>query len=124
MTCAINWATRSLPDDRRTHLNTTFDRAAWESFDDQTREGLRKVVEMMDDHWTLNGLTHVLYGVPKLLAGLPMDASPTEELKAFQRGFFIAIYRLICGTDTGPRLPTLFLSIGSERVRGLLVPED
>lgn len=124
MTCAVNWATRSLPDDRRTHLNTTFDRGAWESFDDQTREGLRKVVEMMDDHWTLNGLTHVLYGVPKLLAGLPMDASPTEELKAFQRGFFIAIYRLICGTDTGPRLPTLFLSIGSERVRGLLVPEE
>ena len=45
---------------------------------------------------------------------------PDDELKRAQRAFFIAIYQLICGSDTGPRIPTLLLSLGEERVKMLL----
>ena len=55
-----------------------------------------------------------------LQAGLEADAEPTPELKVAQRQFFVLLYRLLVGRDTGPRLPTLLLAIGSARVRSLL----
>ena len=55
------------------------------------------------------------------MRGLPSDTPPNEELKRAQRSFFIAIYQLLCGTDTGPRIPTLLLSLGQERVKKLLI---
>jgi len=72
----------------------------------------------------LAGLTKLVYGAPKLLRGLPLDAPPDEELKRSQRSFFVALYSLLCGSYTGPRLPTLFLYIGKERARKLLAPLD
>ena len=52
--------------------------------------------------------------------GLPLDVQPDDELKQAQRSFFVALYRLICGADTGPRIPTLLLSLGKEKVKALL----
>jgi lysyl-tRNA synthetase class 1 len=52
---------------------------------------------------------------------LPPDAkAQTPELKATQREFFVLLYRLIIGNDTGPRLPTLLLAVGADRVRALI----
>jgi lysyl-tRNA synthetase, class I len=65
-------------------------------------------------------LTRLVYGVPKLQAGLPLDTLPTPSLKAAQREFFAVVYTLLVGRDTGPRLPTLILAIGSDHVRKLL----
>ena len=61
-----------------------------------------------------------MYAIPKLLRGLPEDAPPDPELKRAQREFFAAVYQLLCSADTGPRLPTLLLSIGPDRARRLL----
>ena len=66
--------------------------------------------------------TSVVYGVPKAQLGLPPDVTPTAELKAAQRGFFALLYRLLVGRDTGPRLPTLLLAVGADRIRTLLSP--
>jgi lysyl-tRNA synthetase class 1 len=63
-----------------------------------------------------------MYRIPKVVRGLPVDTAPNDELKRAQRTFFIAIYTLICGSDTGPRIPTLLLSIGKERATKLLSP--
>ena len=41
-----------------------------------------------------------------------------------QREFFKAIYRMLCDSDTGPRLPTLLLSLGPERAEALLSGGD
>ena len=74
-----------------------------------------------DDHWSLDGLTTLVYGVPKVQAGLPPDAkAATPELKAAQRQFFALLYRLLIGKDTGPRLPTLLLAVGEDRLRHLI----
>jgi len=53
-------------------------------------------------------------------AGLPPDTKPTPELKVAQRAFFALLYELLVGRDTGPRLPTLLLAVGQDRVRTLL----
>jgi lysyl-tRNA synthetase class 1 len=78
------------------------------------------MLDRLDDCWSLDRLTTLVYAIPKLQAGLEVDADPTPELKAAQRQFFVLLYRLLVGRDTGPRLPTLLLAIGSARVRTLL----
>lgn len=123
LTCAINWATKYLPEDERTQVRERHDDAVFDALSDEHKRAIRMLVERMDEDWSLQGLTKLLYGVPKLLLGLPMDAPPNDEIKQFQRSFFVSLYMLLCGSDTGPRLPTLFLSLGRERVSKLLLPE-
>ncbi|MGQ0718411.1 MAG: lysine--tRNA ligase [Pseudonocardiales bacterium] len=120
LTCAINYATRLLPLEERTTTRTEFNDEAWRELDEPTQKGVRMLDERLDDAWTLEGLTHLVYAIPKLLQGLPVDAAPSPELKKAQRTFFAALYRLLCSSDTGPRLPTLLLSIGPERAHRLL----
>ena len=76
----------------------------------------------MADDWSLEGLTTLLYGIPKLQRGLPISAPPTDELKVAQRAWFALLYQLLVGKDTGPRLPTLVLALGQDRIRSLLAP--
>jgi lysyl-tRNA synthetase class 1 len=85
---------------------------------------LRLLLDGLDESWSLPGLTALLYGVPKLERGLPLDAPATPELKAAQRVFFVLLYELLVGADAGPRLPTLLLSVGRERIRELLPLSD
>lgn len=120
LTCAINYATRLLPPEERTTIRAEFNSAAWRELDEQTQKGVRILDERLEDTWTLEGVTRLVYAVPKHLGGLPEDAPPSPELKKAQRAFFVALYRLLCSSDTGPRLPTLLLSIGPERARLLL----
>jgi lysyl-tRNA synthetase class 1 len=68
----------------------------------------------------LEGLSTLVYSVPKIMAGLDAEAKPTPEVKVARRAFFALVYRLLIGRETGPRLPTLLLAAGPERVRALL----
>lgn len=117
---AERWITTQVPADQRTQVRKDPDAELLASLDADERELLRLLLAGLDEHWSLDGLTTLLYGVPKLRAGLPADAKPTPELKAEQRAFFALLYRLLVGRDTGPRLPTLLLAVGQERVRELL----
>ena len=120
LSCATNYVELLAPE-QRTNLRAAFDEATWASLDDATREGVTILARSLDDDWSLDGLTTLVYAVPKDMLGVPRDTGPTPELKAAQRTFFKALYRLLCASDTGPRLPTLMLSIGPERTRELLV---
>jgi lysyl-tRNA synthetase class 1 len=119
---AATWVSTYLPPDQRTHVRTEPDAELLGSLDGEQQQALRLLVEGLDSHWSLEGLTSLVYGVPKALAGLPPDAKPTPELKAAQRAFFALLYRLLVGRDTGPRLPTLLLAVGADRIRMLLAP--
>ena len=101
-------------------MKPAFDQATWDGLAAREQEGLRLLVSRMEEDWTVAGLTRIIYGVPKLQAGLPLEADATAELKAAQRALFAAIYQLVVGADTGPRLPTLFLSLGAAKMRMLL----
>ena len=123
LTCAMNWSEKYVPEDERTHVQKAFDPQVWQSLSDDNKRGIGMLLEKLDENWSMEGITHLVYGVPKMLLGLPMDAPPNDQMKLVQREFFKALYQLMVKSDTGPRLPTLFLSIGKERVRQLLSPK-
>ncbi|WP_171169888.1 lysine--tRNA ligase [Streptomyces sp. I05A-00742] len=117
---AEHWINTQVPADQRTIVRQEPDTETLAALDEQGRESLRLLLDGLDDHWSLDGLTTLVYGVPKIQAGLDPDAKPTPELKVAQRSFFALLYRLLVGRDTGPRLPTLLLAVGADRVRKLL----
>lgn len=108
------------PDEVRTRVRAEPDTDLLGELGPAGRRGIEILVSRLGDDWSLDGLTRLVYGVPKLLRGLPMDAAPTPELKRAQRAFFALLYRLIVDRDTGPRLPTLLLAVGPDRLRTLL----
>ncbi|MFI6766344.1 lysine--tRNA ligase [Streptomyces sp. NPDC050355] len=114
------WITTQVPADQRTIVRDEPDKELLATLDEQARGSLRLLLDGLDEHWSLDGLTTLVYGVPKVQAGLEPDAKPTPELKAAQRAFFALLYHLLVGRDTGPRLPTLLLAVGADRVRKLL----
>ncbi|WP_018352747.1 lysine--tRNA ligase [Longispora albida] len=117
---AQHWITTQVPADQRTQVREEADKELLDSLGDTQRESLRLLAEGLDEHWSLDGLTTLVYGVPKIQAGLPADTKPTPELKVAQRNFFALLYTLLVSRDTGPRLPTLLLAVGADRVRRLL----
>ncbi len=117
---AQNWAATQLPVDQRTVLADEPDASTLESLTAGQRAALDLLLAGLDAQWSLEGLSQLVYAVPKLQAGLAADAPPTPELKVAQRVFFALVYRLLIGRDTGPRLPTLLLAAGPERIRKLL----
>ncbi|SDY88020.1 lysyl-tRNA synthetase, class I [Asanoa ishikariensis] len=118
--CASNWVRTQLTPDERTRVREEADDVLLQGLDDDQRTALRMLRDGLADNWSLAGLTTLVYGVPKQLLGLPADVKPTPELKVAQRSFFALLYRLLIGKETGPRLPTLLLATGADRVRELL----
>ncbi|EST26306.1 lysyl-tRNA synthetase [Streptomycetaceae bacterium MP113-05] len=114
------WITTQVPADQRTIVRDEPDTELLGSLDETSRESLRLLLDSLDDHWSLGGLTHLVYGVPKIQAGFSAAATPKElpaEIKTAQRAFFALLYQLLVSKDTGPRLPTLLLAVGADRVR-------
>jgi lysyl-tRNA synthetase class 1 len=119
--CAIHYATELVPEDQRTRVRTEFDAATYAALEEPMRRGVGDLADEMQRDWTLDGLTTLVYAIPKRLLGLGSEIEPTAEVKVAQREFFRALYRLLVGAETGPRLPTLLLSIGPARAHELLV---
>src|SRR5437879_4399487 len=113
---------RQLPDLARTardrrrapRIRSSFNTEAYEQLSELDRASVQMLVENLDTSWNLEALTNLIYTIPKIVRGLPGDAPADAELKQAQRSFFIALYQLICGRETGPRIPTLLLSLGKE----------
>nr|WP_203658724.1 lysine--tRNA ligase [Streptomyces sp. SID14446] len=120
---AETWINTQVPAEERTVVRDEPDVELITSLDDQGRESLRLLLDGLERNWSLDGLTHLVYGVPKVQAGFSADATAKElpaEIKVAQRTFFARLYHLLVGRDTGPRLPTLLLAVGQDRVRKLL----
>lgn len=118
--CAQAWVAGYVAPADRTQVRDEPDKERLAALTEDERRALDLLTERMGDHWSLDGLTTLLYGIPKLLRGLPIAAPPTPELKVSQRAWFILLYQLLIGRDTGPRLPTLLIALGQDRVRRLL----
>ncbi|MFF3987291.1 lysine--tRNA ligase [Streptomyces sp. NPDC001797] len=117
------WINTQVPADQRTIVRDEPDAELLKSLDEASQQSVRLLLDGLAEHWSLDGLTHLVYGVPKVQAGFSADATPKElppEIKTAQRTFFALLYHLLVGRDTGPRLPTLLLAVGQERVRALL----
>ena len=118
---AATWMTEYVPASERTTVRTApSDRLSSLSPEEST--WLATLLENLPSPFELEAVTSVIYGVPKLVRGMDLDAAPTDEVKADQKAFFKLLYNLLVDADRGPRLPTLFLALGPETVRSLLTP--
>jgi lysyl-tRNA synthetase, class I len=115
------WVTGYAPPADRTRVRDEPDHARLAALTDAEREAIRLLLKHMADNWSEAGLTILVYGIPKLLRGMPIDAPPTKQLKEEQKAWFALLYELLVGKDTGPRMPTLLMALGQDRVRSLLV---
>jgi lysyl-tRNA synthetase class 1 len=120
--CAQAWVAGYAAPADRTQVRDTPDTARLAALPDSERDALKLLTEGMTADWSLDGMTTLLYGIPKLQLGLPITAPPTPELKVIQRAWFILLYQLLIGKNAGPRLPTLLLALGQDQVRSLLTP--
>jgi lysyl-tRNA synthetase class 1 len=100
------------------------DAARLAAMSDREREWVGLLLDGLDrldgPELDLEPVTALVYGVPKLALGLALDDAPTDEVKADQKKFFGLLYRLLVDADRGPRLPTLIVALGTDRVRTLL----
>lgn len=120
---AAAWVATYLPAEDRTQPRAEPDRDRLATLDPQQRAGLDLLLAGLEDRWDLDGLTTLVYGVPKVQLGLDVESrEKSPELQAAQRAFFALLYELLVGRETGPRLPTLLLALGPDRVRHLLEP--
>jgi len=120
--CAQAWITEYVAPADRTQVRTEPDHGRLAVLTESERDAIKLLLNGMADDWSLEGLTTLVYGIPKLQLGLPISAPPTKELKERQRTWFILLYELLVGRDTGPRIPTLLLVLGQDRIRSLLAP--
>jgi lysyl-tRNA synthetase class 1 len=122
------WVSTQMPLEERTTVRATPNTEALAGLEPAQREGIALLLDggnglpPIADAWTLDGLTNQVYGVAKVQRGLAPDApvKGDKEVGAAQRVFFALLYRLLIDRETGPRLPTLLLAIGQERLRELL----
>ncbi|HEY6312037.1 MAG TPA: lysine--tRNA ligase [Streptosporangiaceae bacterium] len=120
--CAQAWVTGYVKPEDRTQVLTEPDTARLAALTDKQRGAIKLLLDGMAANWSLNGLTTLAYGIPKLQAGLPITAPRSPELAASQRAWFALLYELLVGKNTGPRVPTLLLALGQDRIRSLLAP--
>ncbi len=117
---AMTWTTEFVPAEERTTVRTEADTERLAALDEDERLWLAQLLDRLPDAFALDELTTLIYGVPKLARGLGLDDPPTDQVKADQKGFFKLLYNLLVDADRGPRLPTLFVALGPDRVRMLL----
>lgn len=117
---AMTWMQEYVPAEDRTTVRQTPDTERLAALAPHERQWLDLLLAGIDEADTVDRVTALTYGVPKLARGLELDAAPTDEIKADQKAFFGLLYRLLVDADRGPRLPTLLLALGPEQVRRLL----
>ena len=116
---AMAW-TASLPEDERTTVRETPDTDRLASLTEDEELWLRIFLDRLPDELELDEVTSVVYGVPKVARGLGFEDAPTDQVKADQKDFFRLLYNLLVAADRGPRLPTLIVALGHDKVRSLL----
>jgi lysyl-tRNA synthetase class 1 len=119
---AMQWMAEFVPAAERTTVRTSPDTTALAALGPAESEWLSLLLQGLPagSELHLDEVTSLVYGVPKLARGLSVDDKPTEEVKADQKEFFRLLYHLLVDAERGPRLPTLIVALGSDKVRSLL----
>lgn len=120
LTKAMTWTSEFVPPEDRTTVRTAPDTERLAALSEDEELWLAQLLDRMPDELELDTITTLVYGVPKLARGLGIDDAPTEQVKADQKAFFKLLYNLLVDADRGPRLPTLFVALGADKVRSLL----
>ena len=118
---AMTWTREFVPPEDRTIVRESPDADRLAALSEQEARWIGLLLEHLPTgELELDEVTALVYGVPKLALGLAVGEDPTEQVKADQKAFFRLLYNLFVGADRGPRLPTLIVALGAEKVRDLL----
>ncbi|GAA3529861.1 lysine--tRNA ligase [Nocardioides daeguensis] len=118
---AATWITEYVDPEERTTVRETADAERLAALDEDEARWLELLLDGLPASFdSVDALTTLIYGVPKLARGLTVEDAPTDEVKADQKAFFKLLYDLLVDAERGPRLPTLFAALGPDRVRALL----
>ena len=117
---AMQWTAEHVPLEERTTVRESPDADRLASLSEDEELWLRIFLDRLPSEPDLDEVTSVVYGVPKVARGLGFEDAPTDEVKADQKDFFRLLYNLLVSADRGPRLPTLVLALGPDKVRQLL----
>jgi lysyl-tRNA synthetase class 1 len=120
LTKAMQWTAEHVPADERTNVRSAPDTERLSSLTEDEELWLRIFLDRLPAEPDLDSVTAVVYGTPKVARGLGFEDAPTDQVKADQKDFFRLLYNLLVSADRGPRLPTLVLALGTEKVRRLL----
>ncbi len=124
LTRSITWTVEFVAPEDRTTVRATADAARLATLSEDEELWLAQLLDRLPDELELDAVTSLVYGVPKLTHGLGIDDAPTEQVKVDQKEFFRLLYNLLVDAERGPRLPTLIVALGSDKVRSLLTPPD
>jgi lysyl-tRNA synthetase class 1 len=122
LTRAWTWTRDFVPPSDRTTVRSSPDLQRLGSLSEDEQLWLAQLLDRLPAELDLDSTTALVYGVPKLARGLGLDDPPTDQVKADQKAFFRLLYNLLVDADRGPRLPTLFMALGPDKLRELLTP--
>jgi len=108
-----NWIEEFAPE-LKIKLRKTFNKNYYEKLSEEEKGHIKKLLNEMDNYWSLDKLTWLVYEIPK------KPEFSEEEKKTAQRNFFKNVYNMLIGQDTGPRLPTFLIALGKDKVKKLL----
>ncbi|MEO5854274.1 MAG: lysine--tRNA ligase [Nocardioides sp.] len=117
---AMSWTAQYVSPEERTMVRETPDTDGLASLSGRESAWVSLLLTGLEGADDLDAVTALVYGVPKLALGLGLDDPPTDQVKADQKEFFGLLYRLLVDAERGPRLPTLVMALGVDRVRTLL----
>ncbi len=118
---AMAWTEEFVPEAERTIVRDVADVELLSSLGASEQRWISLLLEHLPTgELELDEVTTIVYGVPKVAAGLAMEDQPTEQVKADQKAFFGLLYNLLVSAERGPRLPTLIVALGADKVRSLL----
>lgn len=111
------WLEKYRPDEQL-QLRVTPDRATFDSLSEEIRAQLDSLVSFLQNtpDATVSAIEETMYRIPK------NPDAPQPENSRRQRNFFAAIYQLLLGRDTGPRLSTFLWASDRRSVLALLSP--
>ncbi len=120
LTKAMQWTAEFVPAEERTTVRTAPDTDRLAALSEAEQQWLDLLVDNLPADFTQDAVTSIVYGVPKLARGFALEDKPSDEVKADQKAFFTLLYNLLVDADRGPRLPTLIVALGADKVRTLV----
>lgn len=115
--CASAWLYKYGNIQQEPKLADKFNGDAFSSFSDEIKFCLNELVYNLSDTFNENDYTDILYTIPKLLE------NDSEKVKLLQKDFFTALYKLLFGTDRGPKLGILLGLIDIKTLEKLIKGE-
>lgn len=108
-----NWIEKFVPE-LKIQIRENPNKKYYNQMAEKERGQVESLVSKMKDFWNLEGLTTLVYSIPK------EPGMIEEDKKIAQRNFFKNVYQMLIDNETGPRLPTFLLALGQEKVKKLL----